>query len=121
MKSVIEILGQILLSISFDIQDSFEAYLCEQYRAFLAMLLLCHSSKSWRERNPSADGSIGNLLQRIGLCSRSSRKLYAESRRCSDCALQPQLNPATSPHAIWRQYRRQWPYLDRPQKRHHHR
>jgi hypothetical protein len=38
MKSVIEILGQILFGISFDIQDSFEEYLSEQHRAFLAML-----------------------------------------------------------------------------------
>ena len=40
MKSVIEILGgaQILFGISFNIQDSFEEYLTEQHRAFLAML-----------------------------------------------------------------------------------
>lgn len=40
MKSVIEILGgaQILFAISFDIQDSFEEYLSDQHRSFLAML-----------------------------------------------------------------------------------
>jgi len=40
MKSITEILGgaQILLGITFDIQDSFEEYLTEDHRAFLAML-----------------------------------------------------------------------------------
>lgn len=40
MKSVTEILGgaQILFDISFDLQDSFEEYLTEQHKAFLAML-----------------------------------------------------------------------------------
>lgn len=40
MKSVTEILGgaQILFNISFDLQDSFEEYLTEHHKAFLAML-----------------------------------------------------------------------------------
>jgi transposase len=38
MKSVIEIHGQILFGMSFDIQGSLEKYLSEQHRAFLAML-----------------------------------------------------------------------------------
>lgn len=40
MKSVTEIIGgaQLLLGISFDIQDVFEEYLTENHRAFLAML-----------------------------------------------------------------------------------
>ena len=40
MKSVTEILGgaQILMGISFNLQDSFEEYLTEEHRCFLAML-----------------------------------------------------------------------------------
>jgi IS5 family transposase len=40
MKSITEILGgaQILLGLTYDIQDSFEEYLNAEYRAFLAML-----------------------------------------------------------------------------------
>ena len=40
MKSITEILGgaQILLGVSFNIQDVFEEYLTESHRAFLAML-----------------------------------------------------------------------------------
>lgn len=40
MKSITQILGgaQILLGISFDLQDSFEDYLTDDHRAFLAML-----------------------------------------------------------------------------------
>ena len=40
MKSITEILGgaQILLGISFDLQDSFEEYLTDDHRAFLVML-----------------------------------------------------------------------------------
>ena len=40
MKSITEILGgaQILLGVSFELQDSFEEYLTDEHRAFLAML-----------------------------------------------------------------------------------
>ena len=42
MKSITEILGgaQILMGISFNLQDSFEEYLSEEHRCFLAMLRL---------------------------------------------------------------------------------
>jgi hypothetical protein len=40
MKSILEILGgaQILLGLSFDLQECFEEYLTEEYRGFLAIL-----------------------------------------------------------------------------------
>ena len=40
MKSITEILGgsQMLLGISYEIQDIFEEYLTEEHRSFLAML-----------------------------------------------------------------------------------
>ena len=40
MKSILEILGgaQILLGLSFDLQECFEEYLTEEYRGFLSIL-----------------------------------------------------------------------------------
>ena len=40
MKSILEILGgrQILLVLSFDLQECFEEYLTEEYRGFLSIL-----------------------------------------------------------------------------------
>ena len=45
MKTVTEILGgaQILLNISYDIQDSFEEFLSEEHRTFIHMLRVMES------------------------------------------------------------------------------
>ena len=58
MKSVIEILGgaQILFGVSFNIQDSFEEYLTEQHRAFLAMLRVIEEHLPQLERRHGGRG-----------------------------------------------------------------
>lgn len=67
MKSVTEILGgaQILFDISFDLQDSFEEYLTEQHKAFLAMLRVIEeylpaieNEYTGRGRIPPARGGV---------------------------------------------------------------
>ena len=67
MKTVTEILGgaQILFSLSFDLQDSFEEYLTEEHRAFLAILRVIEDERprverSWkhRGRRPYNDEAI---------------------------------------------------------------
>jgi hypothetical protein len=47
MKSITEILGgsQMLLGVSYGIQDVFEEYLSEEHRTFLSMLRLIESTE----------------------------------------------------------------------------
>ena len=52
MKSLTEILGgaQLLIGVSFDIQDTFEEYLSEEQRAFLVLLRLIEEDSPVRTR-----------------------------------------------------------------------
>ena len=52
MKSITEILGgaQLLLAIPFDLQETFEGYLSNEHRAFLALLRVIEDSLPQRER-----------------------------------------------------------------------
>ncbi|MDA3849991.1 MAG: transposase [Spirochaetaceae bacterium] len=58
MKSITEILGgsQILLDISYDIQDVFEDYLTDTHRLYLAMLRIIESALPLLEENRSSTG-----------------------------------------------------------------
>jgi len=60
MKSITEILGgaQLLLGVSFDIQDTFEEYLSEEQRAFLVMLRLIEEDSPIRTRLYGGRGRI---------------------------------------------------------------
>ena len=60
MKSVTEILGgvQLLLGVSFDIQDTFEEYLSEEQRAFLVLLRLIEEDSPVRTRLYGGRGRI---------------------------------------------------------------
>ena len=58
MKSITEILGgaQILLDISYDIQDCFEEYLSEDHRTFIHMLRVMESHFPRMEKSAGGRG-----------------------------------------------------------------
>lgn len=58
MKSITEIIGgaQILLGLSFDIQECFEEYLGEEHRAFLAMLRVVEEAFPREQRTSTGRG-----------------------------------------------------------------
>jgi hypothetical protein len=87
MKSVIEILGgaQILFGISFDIQDSFEEYLSEQHRAFLAMLRVIE------EDLPRFDVVVGGKPRKRGRPRKGAKKA---EKRVKCLARQKSMRPA---------------------------
>jgi len=60
MKSITEILGgaQLLLSLTFDLQETFEEYLNDEHRAFLALLCVIEGSLAPRERVYCGRGRI---------------------------------------------------------------
>jgi len=60
MKSLTEILGgsQLLLGVSFDLQDTFEEYLSEEQRAFLVLLRLIEEDSPVRTRLYGGRGRI---------------------------------------------------------------
>ena len=60
MKTITEILGgaQILMGISFDLQDSFEEFLTEEHRCFLTMLRVIEEAQPVLEMNRKTRGRI---------------------------------------------------------------
>jgi hypothetical protein len=60
MKNITEILGgaQLLLGVSFDLQDVFEEYLSEEQRAFLVLLRLIEEDAPIRTRLTKSRGRI---------------------------------------------------------------
>ncbi|MGA2975981.1 MAG: transposase [Spirochaetia bacterium] len=60
MKSITEILGgaQLLFSLAFDLQETFEEYLNDEHRAFLALLRVIEGSLALQERVYCGRGRI---------------------------------------------------------------
>ena len=67
MKSITEILdcAQILFNIPFDLQDYFEEYISEQYKAFLTMLRVFEEHLPVVERVYTERGQKGHETQPI--------------------------------------------------------
>lgn len=109
MKSLTEILGgaQILLSISYELQDVFEDYLTEEHRAFLAMLRvieehLCVHERSYkgRGRKPHQDVPIvraflAKAFLNIDTNSQLRRRLKSDSSLRRICGFEKVPSEAT--------------------------
>jgi hypothetical protein len=93
MKSITEILGgaQLLLGVSFDLQDSFEEYLSEAQRAFLVILRLIEEDSPVRTRlyggrgripyddQPFFRAAIGKSFLQIPTTDKLIDRLYADA------------------------------------------
>ena len=101
MKSVTEILGgsQMLLGISYDIQDVFEDYLSESHRVFLSMISVLEDFIPHIERNIAATGRKPyNILPFIRIFLAKSFFKLATNRDLIDRIQSDSSKPPAKPH-----------------------